>query len=105
MRRLLLLMVGLFMSAMSLHADADDARERQRRDNQRVLKVFDANGKLVGRLASDRSGDGVYLDVDGAICRGAGLLGVAGVDISCWFLCVDSASYFDVRDLASVGVD
>jgi hypothetical protein len=67
MRRLLLLMVGLFMSAMSLHADADDARERQRRDNQRVLKVFDANGKLVGRLASDHSGDGVYLDVDGAI--------------------------------------
>ncbi|SAK82620.1 hypothetical protein AWB75_05276 [Caballeronia catudaia] len=67
MRRLLLLVVCLFLSALSLHADADDAQGRRRHDDPRVLKVFDANGELVGRLASYHGADGVYLAINGAI--------------------------------------
>ncbi|SAL76451.1 hypothetical protein AWB74_04992 [Caballeronia arvi] len=67
MRRLLFLTVSLFLSLMSLHADADDGQGRRRHDDQRVLKVFDAEGKLVGRLASYNGADGVYLTINGAI--------------------------------------
>jgi len=67
MRRWLLLMIPLVMSAMSLHADADNGQDRRRNDDHHVLRVFDAHGKPVGRLASYHGYDGVYLDINGAI--------------------------------------
>ncbi|MCE4574068.1 hypothetical protein [Caballeronia sp. CLC5] len=67
MRRLLLIVLSLFVGALSPHAHADDGHERRRHDDHRALKVFDANGTLIGRLASYRGADGVYLDIDGAI--------------------------------------
>jgi hypothetical protein len=39
----------------------------RRHDDHRVLKVFDAQGRLVGRLASYHGYDGVYLTINGAI--------------------------------------
>jgi hypothetical protein len=67
MRRLLILAISLFVSAMSLYANADDGHDWRRHDDQHVLKVFDAQGRLVGRLASYGGHDGVYLDIDGAL--------------------------------------
>lgn len=67
MRRLLLVVAFLFVSAMACHADADDGQHQRRHDDDRVLKVFDSQGKLIGPLASYGRDDGVFLTIDGAL--------------------------------------
>jgi hypothetical protein len=69
MRRSLIFMVALFLSAISLHSGAggDNDRNRGRRDEPHVLKLFDAQGKLIGRVASYGGYDGVFLTIDGAL--------------------------------------
>ncbi|WP_321800392.1 hypothetical protein [Caballeronia sp. J97] len=67
MRRLFFFMVFVFASALPLHANADHDQDHARHGDHRALKVFDAQGKFVGRLASYHGYDGVYLDIDGAI--------------------------------------
>ncbi|WP_250520355.1 MULTISPECIES: hypothetical protein [unclassified Caballeronia] len=69
MRRLLILVVSLLLSTTSLHlsAGADKDGDRIRHEDHRVLKVFDAQGKLIGRLASYGGYDGVFLSIDGAL--------------------------------------
>ncbi|SAK57150.1 hypothetical protein AWB77_01797 [Caballeronia fortuita] len=66
MRCWLLLMLALVMSPTSLLAHADDAQDWRRHQDHRALEVFDAQGKLVGRLASYHGYDGVYLSINGA---------------------------------------
>jgi hypothetical protein len=66
-RRLLALMVSLCAYALTLHANAENTQDWRHRSEQRVLKVFDSQGKLVGRLAAFGGHDGVYLDINGAV--------------------------------------
>lgn len=67
MRRLLVVMVSLVVSAMSLHTNADERHDRRRHDAQRVFKLFDAQGRLIGRVASYGGYDGVFLTINGAL--------------------------------------
>jgi hypothetical protein len=67
MRRLFIMVVSLLVCAVSMRANADDAQDWRRHDEHRALKVFDAKGKLVGRLAEFGGADGVYLNIDGAL--------------------------------------
>lgn len=69
MPRLLILVVALFMSALPLHAGAggDNGTDWRRHDEQRVLKLFDAQGKLIGRVASYGGYDGVFLTINDAL--------------------------------------
>lgn len=67
MRLSLIFVVLSAVSAMSLHADADDRQDGRRHRDQPALKVFDAQGKLIGRLASYGGYDGVFLTIDRAL--------------------------------------
>ncbi len=70
MRRVAVVMFIIFSGLMrSLACAGDDAHDhdRRRHDDHRVLKLYDARGQVVGRLASYQGGPGVYLSIDGAI--------------------------------------
>lgn len=67
MRRLIVAAVLCLVSALSCYADADNGRDGHRHDEHNVLKLYDAQGKLVGRLASYGGYDGVFLTIDNAI--------------------------------------
>ncbi|WP_156923670.1 hypothetical protein [Burkholderia sp. WSM2232] len=62
--RCVVVLFVMLINAVS--AVADDWQDRLRSDRH-VPKVFDARGKFVGPLEGSSSGDGVYLDVNGAV--------------------------------------
>jgi len=67
MRRLLLSLMCFLLSTATSHAGPDHHEKRWPSDAHRVLTVFDAAGKAVGRLASFGRFDGVFLTVNGAL--------------------------------------
>lgn len=68
MRRVAIVILTIFsLLVNALGADAGDDHDWRPHDVHHVLKVFDARGGVVGRLASYHGSDGVYLSINGAI--------------------------------------
>jgi len=61
--------VSALLASVALHCNAEDSDQGVDRyaKHERALKVFDARGTLVGRLANEAAQEGVFLRVDGVL--------------------------------------
>jgi hypothetical protein len=64
-----LLMLAMLLGAMSAYAgDSQDQGDGRRGDDRSgPPKVYDAQGKYVGRLETNSNQDGVFLTINGAV--------------------------------------
>ncbi|MFM0040297.1 hypothetical protein PQQ73_37615 [Paraburkholderia strydomiana] len=66
--RYFIVLALLMLNAAAAGADnLQDRRRGSEGEERHIPKVFDAQGKFVGRLEGSSGGDGVYLEVNGAV--------------------------------------
>jgi hypothetical protein len=78
MRYFIVLVLLIFYGVSSSADDSGDRRRGGQHEEGHVPKVFDAQGKFVGYFVAGSGGEGVYLEINGAVVFAA--IGRASID-------------------------